>query len=230
MYNRNDGGQTMNKLLKDYKRDYIFLSIGYIVMGSLLLFIPETSGKVMCYILAGISSFFGITHLISYLHQEYPYETYRFDLVYGIVGLAGGAFVFMRPELLIQFLPIILGVIVFIDSIVKIQYAVDLNRMKYEKWYIILILALAMTGLSLLILKYPFSSLMTVVMFTGIGLIVNAIVNLYAIFTLSKIVDELHNTHPNNLKKDEMVKEESKETTMNSSFDIRIENIEKKED
>ena len=75
----------MNKLLKDYKRDYIFLSIGYIVLGVLLLFMPETSGRIMCYILAAISAFFGITHIIAYMNQKYPYEVYRFDLVYGIV-------------------------------------------------------------------------------------------------------------------------------------------------
>ncbi len=216
----------MNKLLKDYKRDYIFLSIGYIVLGVLLLFMPETSGRIMCYILAAISAFFGITHIIAYMNQKYPYEVYRFDLVYGIVGLAGGAFIFIRPDALINFLPIVLGIIVFIDSIVKVQHAVDLKRMGYESWWIILILALCMSGVGLLMIMYPFSTFMTVVMFSGICLIVNAIVNLYAVFTLTKTVDELS-------KKTEKIIKETEEEIMKEEkdfFDMKAEDIEKGKD
>lgn len=217
----------MNKLLKEYKRNYIFLSIGYIVLGLLLLFFPETSGKIMCYILASFAAFFGITHLISYMNQKYPYETYRFDLVFGIIGIATGAIIFIKPELLLNFLPAVLGIIVFIDSIVKVQHAIDLKRMHFSSWWIVLVLALCMSGVGILMIMYPFSTFMTVVMFSGICLIVNALVNIYAITTLSRVIKSIHQEIENNLQEN-IYDAEVKETEIPSyDFDLKAEDIEK---
>ena len=168
----------MLDMIKELKKNMILLAVFYLILGIILVLFPEGSGYAICYLIGGLTIIYGIFHLVLYQRTKSPFVTYRYDLVQGIIGLAIGIYV------------MILGVVVMIDSIVKIQNAWDLKRMGYDRWWLVMIGALVTLVFGLLMVFYPFTVYLSVIVFVGISLIVNGVSDLITIFILNKKVKE----------------------------------------
>ena len=180
----------MLDMIKELKKNMILLAVFYLILGIILVLFPEGSGYAICYLIGGLAIIYGIFHLVLYQRTKSPFVTYRYDLVQGIIGLAIGIYVIIVPEILIETLPVVLGVVVMIDSIVKIQNAWDLKRMGYDRWWLVMIGALVTLVFGLLMVFYPFTVYLSVIVFVGISLIVNSVSDLITIFILNKKVKE----------------------------------------
>lgn len=180
----------MLDMIKELKKNMILLAVFYLILGIILVLFPEGSGYAICYLIGGLTIIYGIFHLVLYQRTKSPFVTYRYDLVQGIIGLAIGIYVMIVPEILIETLPVVLGVVVMIDSIVKIQNAWDLKRMGYDRWWLVMIGALVTFVFGLLMVFYPFTVYLSVIVFVGISLIVNGVSDLITIFILNKKVKE----------------------------------------
>ena len=180
----------MLDMIKELKKNMILLAVFYLILGIILVLFPEGSGYAICYLIGGLTIIYGIFHLVLYQRTKSPFVTYRYDLVQGIIGLAIGIYVMIVPEILIETLPVVLGVVVMIDSIVKIQNAWDLKRMGYDRWWLVMIGALVTLAFGLLMVFYPFTVYLSVIVFVGISLIVNGVSDLITIFILNKKVKE----------------------------------------
>ena len=180
----------MLDMIKELKKNMILLAVFYLILGIILALFPEGSGYAICYLIGGLTIIYGIFHLVLYQRTKSPFVTYRYDLVQGIIGLAIGIYVMIVPEILIETLPVVLGVVVMIDSIVKIQNAWDLKRMGYDRWWLVMIGALVTLVFGLLMAFYPFTVYLSVIVFVGISLIVNGVSDLITIFILNKKVKE----------------------------------------
>lgn len=176
----------MKTLFADVKKDQVLAAVAGLVLGLLLLIFPESSGIVICYVCAAAVAIFGIMHLINYFVYKGPEHIYRYDLTQGIVGIALGVFLFISPKFLLGVLPVVLGIVIIIDSVVKLQNAFDYMRMGYGRWWIMLILSVVTCALGVLILTDPFMAAMTLLTFIGISMIVNSVIDLWNIFYLSR--------------------------------------------
>ena len=180
----------MLDMIKELKKNMILLAVFYLILGIILVLFPEGSGYAICYLIGGLTIIYGIFHLVLYQRTKSPFVTYRYDLVQGIIGLAIGIYVMIVPEILIETLPVVLGVVVMIDSIVKIQNAWDLKRLGYDRWWLVMIGAFVTLVFGLLMVFYPFTVYLSVIVFVGISLIVNGVSDLITIFILNKKVKE----------------------------------------
>lgn len=180
----------MLDMIKDLKRNMILLAIFYLILGLILVVFPKVSGYAICYLIGGLAIIYGVFHLILYQRTKSPFVNYRYDLVQGILGAAIGIYVIMVPEILIGTLPVVLGIVVMVDSIVKIQNAWDLKRLGYDRWWIVMIVAVISVVLGILMVFYPFAAYLSVIVFVGISLIINGISDLVTIFILSKKVKD----------------------------------------
>lgn len=181
----------MKKMFSELRRDFVLLSLSYIVIGALLLCFPETASTLIAYLCAAVLVAFGALHIIAYCARAVPGDFYRFDLVLGLVGLVLGVFICFRPELLISFFPVVLGIVILVDSFIKLQNAIDLLRMGDRSWWIILLLAILSGVLSVLMLANPFTTAELLLMFVGISLIVNGIIDLISIFRLTHRIKQV---------------------------------------
>lgn len=184
----------MLEMIKEIKKNMILLAIGCMVLGLVLLVYPKVSGIVICYLIGVLALAYGLVHLVAYARARLPMMSYRYDLVQAIFGVGIGTYVLLYPKTLIEMLPVVLGLIVLIDSIVKLQHAWDLKRLGYEEWWIILLGALVMIVLGLLMINYPFAAYLSIVMFTGMSLMVNGAIDLATIAVLSSKVKAFQDT------------------------------------
>ena len=75
-----------------------------------------------------VSIVFGIIKLMGYFSKDVYRLAFQFDLALGIAMIVLGAVEVIRPRLLLGLLPVVLGIIVLVDGLFKIQTALDSKR------------------------------------------------------------------------------------------------------
>ena len=125
--------------LKRVRWIYLFLSAILIGIGVCLLMWQEVSISMACYIVAAGAGIFGLVKLVTYFvrHVESMVEQYDFSL--GLVCLMIAAVLVLQPPQLLALIPQVLGGYILLDSIFKLQVALDARRLGSGGWLLMLL-------------------------------------------------------------------------------------------
>lgn len=178
----------MLNFLKNAKKDMILVTVFQLLAGLLLLLYPGSVVRVVCYICAVVLLVYGVIHAVTYFREQTPGYGGQYDLVKAIIGIAAAVIVFEKPEILSEILFVILSIVIILDSIGKLQNALDLKKLGYQSWWLMLIIAVLMCVMGILILCNPFGTAAMLVSFAGAVLVVNACIDLWDIFYVSRKV------------------------------------------
>jgi len=178
----------MKKLLEDFKRKLILLSVCSLLLGVLFLAVPRSSGLIICYICGGALLVAGIWNVVVYFRREAEESLFHQELVHGAVELIAGAYIIASPEQLLAFLPFAMGLVLLYDSLNKFQSALDLQRLRWRYWWAMLLAGGVTAVLGLLMVFDPFAAADVLTMFCGAALVVNAIMDLAAVFCVTRRV------------------------------------------
>ena len=165
-------------MLRYVKSGMMLMSIAYIVLGLMLLIMPETSLLWICYAFGVVVLVTGIVCLIQYARIRGTGFTAPFMLVGGVITAGLGIFTLLKPEVVASFLPIVFGLFILVDGCSRIGSAIDLAKRKGQKWWVLLLLSLLSIALGVLLLVNPFDAMVSVVMLCGILLILEGAINL----------------------------------------------------
>lgn len=174
--------EKMRKAVTSFTLDYILTALAFILIGILFLADPDTSGKIVCYIFGGILCAIGVVHMIFYFATPVQMPEYSLNLVRAIIFIGLGAFVFAKPDKVMAVLPIVMGISVLIDSIVKLQNAIDMLRIHQKSWLYTLIAAVVLGVLGGVMVAKPSVGYQ----FIGIVFILNGIIDIVALLLLRK--------------------------------------------
>lgn len=180
----------MNEV-KQFSKSYILVSALYVVLGIVLCVWPNTSLKMICYGLGFVMVVLGITYGIIYFTKENLAGFLQMDLVIGIICLAFGVFILLNPTFLATVLPFAMGIILLLGAVVKIQSALNMRRLKFEKWYGVLICALIIIVLGIVLLCNPFKKESHMVLYIGLCLILDGATNLVSLIFIQTRVKKL---------------------------------------
>ncbi len=176
------------KTLKKIKWNVIISSVIYVALGVILLLWPEKMARNICYVIGVIAVAVGIVNLIDYIRKDYSVDAYRYNLVYGLVSILFGVFVFVKVDTVVSIIPFLLGFAVTISGLLKLQNAVDLVRMKYKGWGAVMIVSVLNIAFGVVLIMNPFDSAMVLFICIGIGMIYSGVSDLIATIMLSKSI------------------------------------------
>ena len=165
-------------MLRYVKSGMMLLSIAYIVIGMMLLIMPQTSLLWICYAFGAVVLITGIVCLIQYARIRGTGFTAPFMLVGGVITAGLGIFTLAKPQVVASFLPIVFGIFIVVDGLSRIGSAIDLAKRKGQKWWVLLLLSIVSVALGILLVLHPFGAAVSVVMVCGILLIVEGSMNL----------------------------------------------------
>ena len=165
-------------MLRYVKSGMMLLSIAYIVIGMMLLIMPQTSLLWICYPFGAVVLLTGIVCLIQYARIRGTGFTAPFMLVGGVITAGLGIFTLAKPQVVASFLPIVFGIFIVVDGLSRIGSAIDLAKRKGQKWWVLLLLSIVSVALGILLVLHPFGAAVSVVMVCGILLIVEGAMNL----------------------------------------------------
>lgn len=165
-------------IFKELKRTYFVGAILYVLLGIVLLFFPQTTLLTICYAFACILGIVGAGYIITYIRNDTLKTYQRNDFAVGLTYLALSVFIAFKTEIVISFLPILLGLAFLISSIIKLQHALDLMQVKFKNWWIVLLIAVSSAALGLYLVIHPFAAAAAMVRVIGIAAIWNGITDI----------------------------------------------------
>lgn len=155
-------------MLRYIKTGMMLLSIAYIVIGMMLLVMPQTSLLWICYAFGAVVLITGIVCLVQYARIRGTGFTAPFMLVGGVITACIGVFTLVRPQVVASFLPVVFGIFIVVDGLSRIGTAIDLAKRKGQKWWLLLLLSLVSVALGVVLVLHPFDAAIGVTMLCGI--------------------------------------------------------------
>lgn len=180
--------------MKSLKSSYTTSSIVYILIGIALLLKPELSLRLVCLLFGAVILFKGVASIWAYMKLEIRSFFSAFTLIFGVITTALGVFLLFKPEMVVSVLPILVGLFIILDGLVRFQSAFELKTAGHSNWWSFLILALLSAGLGILMIANPFASVQVLVMAIGIILILEGAINLISSFYAGTILRSLRKT------------------------------------
>lgn len=170
------------------KTGYIVMSIVFSVIGVLLIAMPDISAKVIGLSVGIAMIVFGAVRLVGYFSKDLFRLAFQFDLGFGILMLALGVIVLTKPENLMTFLGVALGISVLIDSLFKIQIALDSKQFGIKSWWLIFSMAIITGIMGLILITHSAVGAQLLTILLGISFIIEGVLNLCTVVNTVLIV------------------------------------------
>lgn len=167
----------------------IVLLLLEIIAGILLLIDPVSFTAGIITVIGIGLMVIGLIDVIKYFRTDAEFAAVGQYMTKGLISLLGGAFCAFKSHWFLATFPVltvIYGAVVLVTGLGKIQMTVDMARTKNKKWFLALISAAISIVCGIVILGNPFTSTGVLWMFTGITLIVEAVLDLITLIVGGK--------------------------------------------
>lgn len=178
-------------LLKQLKWNLILLAVIFIALGIVLILWPGATMKTICYLLAAMLLALGVASLINYLRKDISGIIYRYDLVVGLCAILGGILVIVKVDKLTDLIPAVLGFLVTMSGILKMQNSVDMLRLGHGTWHVAFAMAIVNIVAGIVLLMNPFEAAEILIMCIGIALVYSGITDLYVTISISRRLSKI---------------------------------------
>ncbi|MEG2008572.1 MAG: DUF308 domain-containing protein [Oscillospiraceae bacterium] len=168
--------KTKKYTLGDVKWSYVGMSLFLISLGLCTVIWPNIGLVAVCVSIGAGAVLFGVFRIIVYFLREVRGVALSYDFSVGLLALAVGVVLLIHPQGVLDFLQIVIGIYLLIDSVFKLQTALDSKRLGMSGWWVPLIFTVVCLGLGvLMILKVGADFIMALI---GAALIADGLQNL----------------------------------------------------
>lgn len=174
------------KILKEMKRNAVITSAVYIIVGLILTFFPASIAVMLGYVFATVILIVGLSFLYRFIIKDVAYTFVGNELVIGTVLVLASIFVYAKADSVVSFIPVLLGIVVLVSGITKLQNAIGLQRMRYQGATAVLAFAVLNIFFGIVLVFNPFSAVTTLIMLIGLGLIFSGVTDLITTFWIAK--------------------------------------------
>lgn len=181
----------MEKILRKVKANVVVSSLLCAALGMILVIWPGMSMQIVCAAIGVVLILTGVLKIVEYFFVKDGSLYAQTNLMFGIVLTVVGVWIVLKPDKVLAIIPIIVGIIIALHGIHKLQQAVTLCKSHYDKWWVALILGLLTVGFGVLLICKPFAALDTVVMLIGSFLIYDGLSNIWIISRVYKTAKRL---------------------------------------
>lgn len=179
-------------MFRHLKASMFVMQLVYLALGLALVFAPDMSARVLCYACGAALAVVGLLAVWRFAAARQERLLFAwFSLVYGVLFTVLGIFLLVQPDTVLTVLPAVFGVFVLLDSLGRIQNALELRRAGLVRWWGMLFFALLSVVLGVLILINPFAALTTTVRVIGAVLLIESVLGLACTLYTSLVLREL---------------------------------------
>lgn len=166
----------MREWFKRLMQSSIVSSVFYIVMGLILVLLPDQSVALISKVVFGVlMSVTGVYHIMLLLLEHHTATV--LDLFSGVVMLVFGVFLFINSFIVVKLLPILAGAFVLADSLWTVKDAVKMKKYKRSSWKWMLLFGIVFVGLGVAVILNPFTLVRNTIVFSGAVLLGNGVMD-----------------------------------------------------
>ena len=166
------------EFLKKYEKESILISALLIIVAIFLIAKPGIALSTVVTLFAIVFLVDGIINIIAYIMEDAEIRAFSNELMMGILLVILGLIILLNQPLFISILPIMIGIWIFIKSIMKFQLAINLKSAVAERWGLLVVSSILMAILGILIIANPFEAIFTLTRFIGIMMLVAEVINI----------------------------------------------------
>lgn len=122
------------KKMRFEKWQLIVLSVFYIVFGIISAAVAREQFLTFFNILGLIIMVVGAFSIFIYFLRKDYLEEHNFQVAFGALYIMAGMIVWLKPELIVSNYPLVFAGCVVVDSAIRLQYSMNLFRMKDRGW------------------------------------------------------------------------------------------------
>ena len=185
---RSDKSVRSIRSIQTAKVGYLVISAALCILGVLLIVYPTISAKVLCYILGGVLTVYGIIKMVGYFSKDLYRLAFQYDLASGALITALGVIMLVIPDGVISVTHTVIGILILADGLFKIQIAIDAKRFGVSRWWLIAAAAILTGVVGLLLILHPFAGAAAAMILMGVSLLTEGILNLSVVLCAVKIV------------------------------------------
>ena len=184
----------MLRAIKGIRLNASLAALAYLILGFVLLLLPNTSKRVLCTLVGVGVTAYGLFSILSFLLDR-DLGGLSIELVIGVAALAFGLFSLLNSSFLMDFLIISLGLVIAVSSVSSIKRALNLKSFGYRYWWISLAVAIVTLIVALTFVFCPGVYGDLLMRIIGGILIVESVGDLLTIHRLSKLARDVKATY-----------------------------------
>ena len=147
----------MKFFIKCIKANYMLTAIIYALLGIFLLIWPETATRIVCYGFGSLLIIYGLVLIIANFSNGEKTKFSGLNTINGLISAGIGIFFIVKYEILSESIGFVMGLVLVIDSFIKFQKCLELQKSKYNLWWVVLLLSFITVALAVLVFINPFS-------------------------------------------------------------------------
>ena len=165
--------------MSQLKKSKLIAGIISALLGGVLLFWPGLTMGLICQFVGAALGITGILTAAVFFTQPKESPFRAASLIAGIPLALLGLFIFLRPSFLIEFIPVVVGVIILMDGVANLMETFGLMKQGYSKWWISLIFAVLTIALGIVLLMQPFGVAKVIMQAIGIIILYNGLSDIF---------------------------------------------------
>ena len=178
------GSEGMEEV-KGFRKNFVIVSVFYVIAGVILLFWPNMSVELLSKALSIGLLVLGLAHIVIYFTGDHIQNIMNMDLTIGVVCSAFASFLLLHPDFIITATPFGIGILLLMGSIMKRQNSIDIKRMGFKHWKVLLFFAILLFLLGAVLIYNPFEGQILVI-YIGASLILEGALNIISILVISR--------------------------------------------
>lgn len=168
----------MSSFIRKYSANTLLVSVLLLILSVLLIARPVASLRFIIIFLGCIAALDGIIHIISYISTTPEFRALSFELVQGILGVILGLATIFNPDVIVAFLPFVVGIWIIGEGIIKFQFAFNIKGSEAGNWIVLLLISILTILFGFIVIFNPFGTAIAITTLAGIFLLVNEVVNI----------------------------------------------------
>lgn len=173
---------------KKGEKGIIASAILTLVVGVMLAIYPGDTLSIITKVIGAFLMGYGIMQLINYFKDAKEDRIGSASFAMGIIQFAVGLYIFINDSSLTNIITTVIGVLICVKSVYKIQLAISLKDYS-SSWKYNLVSGLIILSIGLIVIFYPNATAQTILRVIGIALIISSVYEIVESIVLIKKID-----------------------------------------
>ncbi|MCD8014267.1 MAG: DUF308 domain-containing protein [Lachnospiraceae bacterium] len=179
--------------LKIARNGYIIIALVICVFGVCLLINPNYPVDTLIRLLGFVFIADGVIKMIGYFSKDFYCLAFQYDFAFGILMCALGLVILVRGSDYSTLLYAVLGLVILMDALLRIQMSLDAKKFGLHLWWRILLVAILTGVFGMILVIDPYNGEGMTMTLTGTAVLLEGVLNLcVAVYTV-KILDRFSN-------------------------------------
>lgn len=169
-------------MTRTFQKTMLITSIVFIVIGLLLIIWPDAARQIIIYAIGAAALLYGGFRIVDFfVRKEHLSGSIQIGVALGIACMLLGLFLVLKANVVVTLLASIIGVVLIVDSVLRLQVALNLRHSGIRNWLILLITAFVTLAFGILLLFNPFVAIKVATIIAGVSLLIDGIATLWGV-------------------------------------------------